>query len=639
MTEKNIRKLLHQAKGAELSRIAKYSASGKEEQERIFARVRAAQFRHTAVQPANKVVSHAEKPSRWGWLSGLGTALAACLIVVVTVGMIVAVRRAAPPTVPEKSSVRPGEGIHNTESRIPFAKEIVGKELTFNLNAGVNVYSLSAEQQQAFLQELETLRWEQKGGGNATNEEPYRISGEFFAMYAGNGTPDGYCVVFAQDEEKILFSSLQEGSSISFYSLSAEEYDRLFQIAAAGMTTNAVYNMCHDWAIRAARNEAQAVEIPEEQTAQFWDAFQDVRLDYTRMIDPLPDAETEKPLFTVTCFRSFPDIGKEIEPYQIVFYHDRILWYPTHDAQTDPEPVKQFGIAPEDCDKLSSILFADGTQYSLRLTLESEQVTRCGLTLRMQEIAGGLSGEIMYGSDFGLEQYADGAWNPCPTVIDNAAFTSEGYSYSGETTMLPIDWRWIYGTLETGRYRISKQFSAKQQNSDAYTLYTLYAEFDITDDMGESVPLAELPFPAESFSSDEIVGLETAYAPYLAKIPSDVQQQIADAMERSYWIPVSSENITMDGESTSLFVRGKASDTPYRIEFVPSQSAVQVYVGDAETPLVYQISWELKAAAEHALDYLQETDDVMQYLIPCGVEKLTVRGVWDAVDAASKGKS
>ena len=62
-------------------------------------------------------------------------------------------------------------------------------------------------------------------------------------------------------------------------------------------------------------------------------------------------------------------------------------------------------------------------------------------------------------------------------------------------------------------------------------------------------------------------------------------------------------------------------------------------MGDAETPLVYQISWELKAAAEHALDYLQETDDVMQYLIPCGVEKLTVRGVWDAVDAASKGKS
>ena len=447
--------------------------------------------------------------------------------------------------------------------------------------------------------------------------------------YADNGTSDLYCVVFALDEGNVLCSSFQEGSSISLYSLSAEEYDRLFRIAAQGLTTNYVYGNCHGWSIRAARNDVQAVEIPDGQTAQFWEAFKDVRLDYTKMIDPLPDTGWE---FTVTCFRSFPDIAKEIDPYQIVFYKDRILWYPTYDAQTDPEPVKQFGISPEDCDRLSAILFA----APLHLTLEAENVTRCGLSLRLSEIAGGSSGEVMYGSDFKLEQYTHYDWHSCPTVIDNAAFTSEGYPYSGEITMLPIDWRWIYGTLETGRYRISKQFSAKQQNSDAYTLY---AEFDITDDMGESVPLAELPFPAESFSSDEIVGLETAYAPYLAKIPADVQQQIADAMEHSYWIPVSSETITMDGESTSFFVRGKASDTPYRIEFVPSQSAVQVYVGDAETPLVYQISWELKAAAEHALDYLQETDDVMQYLIPCGVEKLTVRGVWDAVDAASKGKS
>ncbi len=150
--------------------------------------------------------------------------------------------------------------------------------------------------------------------------------------YADNGTSDLYCVVFALDEGNVLCSSFQEGSSISLYSLSAEEYDRLFRIAAQGLTTNYVYGNCHGWSIRAARNDVQAVEIPDGQTAQFWEAFKDVRLDYTKMIDPLPDT---KPLFTVICF------DQELEHYQIVFYQDRILWNPAYEVQTDSPPVKQ----------------------------------------------------------------------------------------------------------------------------------------------------------------------------------------------------------------------------------------------------------------------------------------------------------
>lgn len=88
--------------------------------------------------------------------------------------------------------------------------------------------------------------------------------------------------------------------------------------------------------------------------------------------------------------------------------------------------------------------------------------------------------ECTYGEFYALEQQIDGQWYEVPVKIEeNYAFNDIGYRVApGESRDWNVQWKWVYGTLTKGHYRIVKDILDFRGSGD-YDTYYLSAEFDI----------------------------------------------------------------------------------------------------------------------------------------------------------------
>ncbi|GGA67939.1 immunoglobulin-like domain-containing protein [Ornithinibacillus halotolerans] len=86
----------------------------------------------------------------------------------------------------------------------------------------------------------------------------------------------------------------------------------------------------------------------------------------------------------------------------------------------------------------------------------------------------------VYGEDFSLEKKVDGKWYKVPDVVDgNYGFNDIGFElYKDEVQEWPVDWEWLYGSLEKGEFRIVKDIIDSREPGD-YDQYFLTAEFVI----------------------------------------------------------------------------------------------------------------------------------------------------------------
>ena len=86
------------------------------------------------------------------------------------------------------------------------------------------------------------------------------------------------------------------------------------------------------------------------------------------------------------------------------------------------------------------------------------------------------------GEKFELERFnvERGAWQPVNTVIGNAAFNDKANVLSLKTTSnITVEWEWLYGTLEKGKYRIVKELNPAPYLSIAQGAHTYTAQFEI----------------------------------------------------------------------------------------------------------------------------------------------------------------
>ena len=93
------------------------------------------------------------------------------------------------------------------------------------------------------------------------------------------------------------------------------------------------------------------------------------------------------------------------------------------------------------------------------ITLTCEDVTNSGLTLKIEQFGGNPSGDLQTGEWFMIEKNSDGKWQRINTnpLIDYAWNTVAYKINKNDTTKLNVEWKWLYGELPPGIYRISKE--------------------------------------------------------------------------------------------------------------------------------------------------------------------------------------
>lgn len=88
--------------------------------------------------------------------------------------------------------------------------------------------------------------------------------------------------------------------------------------------------------------------------------------------------------------------------------------------------------------------------------------------------------KCIFGEFFSLEKKLNEKWYQVPVAISgNYGFNSIGYNLPpGENMEFTVDWKWLYGSLDTGEYRIVKDILDFRGTGD-YDIYYLAGEFSI----------------------------------------------------------------------------------------------------------------------------------------------------------------
>lgn len=88
------------------------------------------------------------------------------------------------------------------------------------------------------------------------------------------------------------------------------------------------------------------------------------------------------------------------------------------------------------------------------------------------------TGELDTSDDYVLEVQKDGIWDEVPIILEgNYGFNALAYIIATDnTTELELSWKWLYGTLPPGTYRIQKSIMDFRETGD-YDKYIVYAQF------------------------------------------------------------------------------------------------------------------------------------------------------------------
>ena len=111
------------------------------------------------------------------------------------------------------------------------------------------------------------------------------------------------------------------------------------------------------------------------------------------------------------------------------------------------------------------------------ITLRAEDVTPKGMTLKIEQFGGGNVGYLHTGQWFILEKMVEDEWISVETnpLID---YAWEDIAYDiklNDITHLEVEWKWLYGELPSGYYRMKKEISNRNDNGsfdkDLYEVY------------------------------------------------------------------------------------------------------------------------------------------------------------------------
>ncbi|MCH5167052.1 MAG: hypothetical protein J1F35_04080 [Erysipelotrichales bacterium] len=108
------------------------------------------------------------------------------------------------------------------------------------------------------------------------------------------------------------------------------------------------------------------------------------------------------------------------------------------------------------------------------MTIKEGTLTRSGATIIITDTT---SRDNIYGSEFKLDKKENDRWQEMEIIFDgNYAWTSKGYMVDKNNKLeMNVDWEWLYGKLEDGKYRLVKKTSEPGEGTEHH----ITVEFEI----------------------------------------------------------------------------------------------------------------------------------------------------------------
>ena len=130
---------------------------------------------------------------------------------------------------------------------------------------------------------------------------------------------------------------------------------------------------------------------------------------------------------------------------------------------------------PEPKDWESTNYETVNTLDGVAMNVEEGTVSSKGLTITFEN---NTDKRCLYSEDFLLEKKIEGKWYQVPFVPGATyGFNEPGYELNSQSEWT-VDWEWLYGSLDTGEYRIVKGVLDVRKPGD-YDEYYLTAEFKL----------------------------------------------------------------------------------------------------------------------------------------------------------------
>lgn len=142
------------------------------------------------------------------------------------------------------------------------------------------------------------------------------------------------------------------------------------------------------------------------------------------------------------------------------------IFEPLLSSQFLPDAPKQ---------SLSYHLINSGDKWGI--SCSPENLTNHSMTFEIEQFGGEPKGELQTGEWFALSHMVEDEWVPCETnpLIDYA-FPMVAYSIrKNDITAFEIEWKWLYGELSPGYYRLDKKVMDFRASGDfEEAVYSVY---------------------------------------------------------------------------------------------------------------------------------------------------------------------
>ena len=189
-----------------------------------------------------------------------------------------------------------------------------------------------------------------------------------------------------------------------------------------------------------------------------------------------------KNIYLFICFATFFALltGCKVDDNRISVMNSKS----TYTEGADTEGTIDIGNIKENSDRFVDVTDWNPSTYEtinnldgVTMTVKKGTTSPTGLTVVIENNSGS---QCIYGEYFELEKKINESWYKVPVTIDgNYGFHSIGYDLSsGGSKEWEVDWNWLYGSLEPGKYRIIKDILHFQDTGE-YDTYYLASEFTI----------------------------------------------------------------------------------------------------------------------------------------------------------------